>query len=157
MRSVIAAKTALLCLPPTSYSPCAARTATCTHQEVAASLRIDIGRTSFVSRDFAYQLYSIWNEKIKTVQNTFSDSLPRAPQRSWGWRRLTFHFISLEFLLFFGLNTIKKPMRQMRQLYLYVANESTLNGHIFKWNVFEKKRWWWRIPLLKGQNCNSSV
>ena len=57
MRSVIAAKTALLCLPPTSYAPCAARTAT--QQEVAASLRIDIGRTSFVSRDFAYQLYSI--------------------------------------------------------------------------------------------------
>ena len=26
----------------------------------------------------------------------------------------------------------------MRQLYVYVANESTLNGHIFKWIVLDE-------------------
>ena len=51
--------------------------------------------------------------------------------------RIALAFACWKFLLFLGLKTIKNPNRQTRQLYAYVANESSLKGCVWAHSFYK--------------------
>ena len=51
--------------------------------------------------------------------------------------RIALAFACWKFLLFLSLKTIKNPNRQTRQLYAYVANESSLKGCVWAHSFYK--------------------